>query len=267
MITTFTVRATDGRERAAILAHPGGSGPAPLVLCPAPMGFSAADTIFGSPAGERTALEFPGIWPSARERGAAVVSLDPVGANGVAPSLGWPAHLDAYAAAIEHVRALAPIDDARIVACGISMGGLESLLLAGRLAPVVRAVAVQNSLVDLVALHDVADVETRGLVETELGGSPLRQPSRYRERGAARYLAELARIPVHMRLNEVDRLVVASTQGQALARDLAAAGGRVEVHQDLPDIPAGMDASRVAHEHINWPALLDFVLVERRRGG
>jgi pimeloyl-ACP methyl ester carboxylesterase len=264
-ITTFPVASTDGRRRHAVLVTPGSTEPVPLVLSPTPMGFTATANLFGSAAGRRTALDFPGLWPSALDRGVAVLSLESFGARLPAASLGWPAHLDAYAAAIETAGTLAAIDRSRIFACGISMGGLESLLLAGRLSPLIRAVAVQNAPVDLIALHEVCDADTRELVRTEIGGDPDTVRERYLERGAARYRKELAAVAVQLRLNDQDRLVTANTQGRALGALLCAAGGFVQVCDDEPFVPPGVDAARAAHEHINWPALLDFVLAQGGR--
>jgi len=262
-ITTFAIPSSDGRERRAVLLHPGGDAPVPLVVSPTPMGFTATAILFGSAAGRRTALDFPGLWPTALDRGVAVLSLESFGARLPAASLAWPAHIAAYGTAIETARTMVPIDGARIVACGISMGGLESLVLAGRLSPLIRAVAIQNAPFDLVALHDATDDGTRERLEIEVGGDPVSAHRSYLERGAAQYLDELAAIGVHIRLNDTDGVVAAKTQGRVLAAMLTAAGGLVEVCEDEPVVPPGVDGARAAHEHISWSALLDFVLADR----
>jgi pimeloyl-ACP methyl ester carboxylesterase len=262
-IATIAIPSSDGRERRAVLLHPGGDTPVPLVVSPTPMGFTATANLFGSAAGRRTALDFPGLWPTALDRRVAVLSIESFGARLPTASLAWPAHIDAYGTAIEVARTMVPIDCARIVACGISMGGLESLVLAGRLSPSIRAVAIQNAPFDLIALHDATDDGTRERLEIEVGGDPVTARNSYVERGAARYLDQLAAIPVHIRLNDTDGVVEAKTQGRVLGAILSAAGGLVEVCEDEPVVPTGVDAARAAHEHINWPALLDFVLADR----
>jgi len=261
-IHTFEVPCSDGRTRHALVAHPGGAEPVPVVLSPHPMGFSAVANVFGEAAGSRTLVDVPGIWPSARRRRVAVVCVEAVCMMG-GVSLGWRAHLEAFATTICAASAAVPLDPGRVVAAGLSMGGMESLLLAVLRPDLVRAVAVQNALTDLVPWFRHAQ-ESPDLAEhvrqaqEEIGGTPDTAVDAFAARSPITHAAALAGVPVMMRYNFLDDITPATSQSLPfLAAHREAGGDPVDV-EDLPTVPGPI--GRLGHEHVDWPSLLDFCL-------
>jgi len=92
----------------------------------------------------------------------------------------------AWLAAVEE---LVPVDRSRIYACGLSMGGQESLLMAGHHPDLFAAVFVFNPVVDAAAwqedLAQTSSAELRAegsdrLIADEVGGTPAGLPDAFR---------------------------------------------------------------------------------------
>ena len=262
-LQTFVVEGADGQDRQVLLVHPGGRRPAPVVLSPHPMGFTAISNVFGEPRGPRTIVDVPGIWPTARDRGVAVICVEGRGAGEPGATLGNPAHLDAFVEGLHRGSELVPLDLDRVVAAGLSQGGLESLLLAARHPQLVRAVAGQNSLTDpatwfpfALSMPDLA--EHAQAFRAELGGTPDSAAETYAERSPLALAADLAGHPIMLRYSRFDRIVPADTQSVALAAALRRIGGQPLLVEDDEGGPHA--GGRAAHEHVDWPSLVDFCL-------
>lgn len=260
-LSTWLVPGNDRLERRAWLFVPGDIvGPVPVVLCPHPFGLTALGTLFGETGGHRTLVDIPGVAPAARRHGFAVLTLAAEGLRVTGASLGWAAHLDAYIAALRMAsRAGVALDLGAVVAAGLSMGGQEAILLGRRHPDVVRAVAAQNPVTDLIAWHrHLAALPDGGAhaaaIRIELGARSDSAPDAWAERSPSSLAAPQPRL--QLRLNKLDSLVPAEEQGLAYAKAIIEAGGDVEVIEDLPGMLDGRDPGRAAHEHVSWDAIL-----------
>lgn len=266
-VTSLEVLGADGRVRAGLLLLPDADldERVPLIMSPHPWGLTAAMNLFGEPPGNRVVVPLPGLRNAARQQGLAVLTLEAEGRALAGASLGWQAHLGAYWTAAEMaVEQGAPIDLGRVAAVGLSMGGMEALLLAAHDPDRIRAVAVQNPITDLVAWQCDVDrlpayAGLRALIETEVGGGTDEAREAYLRRSPISFAETLAAIPIQIRVNAMDDRVPAATQGHRLADALTAANGRPDLVDDLPhELPAS-DPGRAAHEYVNWEGLLNFV--------
>ncbi len=97
------------------------------------------------------------------------------------------------------------IDPGRVYACGLSMGGQEALVVAGRYPDRVAAGVAFNPIVDLAAWQeDLANTDIEAIREfgtarriaNEVGGLPEHVPELYAERSATAYVEGLARVPI-----------------------------------------------------------------------
>lgn len=270
-LTTWGVRGQDGLERTAWLFVPGDAvGPVPVVLCPHPFGLTALGTLFGETGGHRTLVDIPGVTPAARRHGFAVLTLAAEGQRVTGASLGWSAHLEAYVTALRNAYlGGARLDLGAVVASGLSMGGQEAILLGCRYPDVVRAVAAQNPVTDLVAWHRHLESLTDGATHAaailvELGARDANGQDMWAERSPVCLAAPRRRVQV--RLNRLDSLVPAQEQGLAYAASVTQAGGDVTVVEDVPALLDGRDPGRAAHEHVSWDAMLAWLRAELRSG-
>lgn len=262
---TFEVQGPDGRVRMAHLlmaALP--TTAVPLILSPHPFGLTSLINLFGTSPGPRTTVALEGLGESACTQGAAVMTLESEGRILCGASLGWRPHLESYFQAIElALRAGHELNPKRIGAVGLSMGGLEALLLAALWPGLVRAVAVQNAIIDLEAWH--ADLlatpgreQVADAIAKEVGGTPADMAAEYAARSPRDQLLAFAPGRTHVRYSRCDTVVRAETQVLAAVRDGVIAPSQVveETRHQL----SGQDPGRSAHEYINWSSCVDFVL-------
>ena len=96
------------------------------------------------------------------------------------------------------------IDSKRVYACGLSMGGQEALVLAGKYPDRITAVVAFNPIVDLAAWHEelatsdvpeIKEYDTAARIANEVGGTPGEVPEAYAERSATSYIEGLSRVP------------------------------------------------------------------------
>lgn len=106
------------------------------------------------------------------------------------------------------------VDRKRIYCCGLSMGGQESLMLAGKFPELVTAAVVFNPIVDLAAWYeDTANspmkelLELSVLIKNEVGGTPLEKPEAYNVRSPISYVNSLSKVPLLIFWSEKDSLV------------------------------------------------------------
>ena len=95
------------------------------------------------------------------------------------------------------------IDASRIYACGLSMGGQEALVLAGKYPDRIAAVVAFNPIVDLAAwqqdlattnVEDIREFDTASKIVAEVGRSPEACPAAYAERSPIEYADSLAQV-------------------------------------------------------------------------
>ena len=250
LLETIDVLGSDGVRRRAVLVLPGNlTEPAPVLLCPHPFGYDPVMNLFGHHEGERTLADLPGVWGTASRHGLAVLCVQSEGRRYTGASLGWRPHL------VRHGLPLAPN---RLVAAGLSMGGMEALLLGAVLGTRVRAIAVQNAVVDLASwAEDIAQVagfeHVPEVIRAEVGST---DQAELLSRSPVTHLDRLRGTPIQVRYSSKDVLVPAGSQSMRLA------GGSdlwSFVDETPPPIP-GTNHGWLSHEHVNWDALVDFVV-------
>ncbi len=180
------------------------SRPLALVIAPHPFGWSVEEDYHGGCAGLKAASHrgWLGI-PS--EMGIAV--LQPEGHHRVVDrcSMGYEGVVRDLPKWIEAVDDVVQVDESRIYACGLSMGGQESLLLAGSYPQIIAAAFAFNPVVDAAAWQrdlartTVSDLRAEGsdaLIVTEVGGTPDEIPDAYTHRSALNVTDGLQRVPL-----------------------------------------------------------------------
>jgi predicted peptidase len=109
-----------------------------------------------------------------------------------------------------------PVDRDRVYACGLSMGGLEALLMAGNHPDLFAATFVFNPVVDAGAWYEDlarttnAELRAEGgarLIVDEVGGTPGELPEAYVRRSAFALLGTLRTIPTSIWWSHVDLVV------------------------------------------------------------
>jgi dipeptidyl aminopeptidase/acylaminoacyl peptidase len=131
-------------------------------------------------------------------------------------SMGYRGVVDDLTAWIDAVEEVVALDRDRIYACGLSMGGLESLLVAGHHPKLFAGVFVFNSVVDTEAwLEDLLHTKNEELraeggdqlIVTEVGGTPEEVPEEYTKRSAFAVLDGLATLPIKIWWSHLDLVV------------------------------------------------------------
>jgi predicted peptidase len=111
---------------------------------------------------------------------------------------------------------LYPVDKSRVYACGLSMGGQEALVLAGKHPDRITAVFAFNPIVDLAAWHEelatsavpeIKEYDTAARIANEVGGLPLEIPEAYAARSANNFVEGLTRVPTMIYWSEQDLVV------------------------------------------------------------
>lgn len=186
----------DGTNRKALLIVPPDAGkePLPLIIVPHAAGFSAEKTAdYWKPRlAKRRAMA---IFPFGHGR-----KLDLF-------SLGWRGQIADLAYMPRLLPTIGyPVDDKRIYAAGISMGGMELLLLAGSHPNLLSGVITFNALVDLSAWYYDPSANDPILRE-EIGGGPDEMPEAYAERSPINYSTTIVRTPTMMYWDPNDEIV------------------------------------------------------------
>jgi pimeloyl-ACP methyl ester carboxylesterase len=108
------------------------------------------------------------------------------------------------------------VDRRRVYACGISMGGQEALVAAGRHPGHLAAVVAFNPVVDLAAWQEdmarstVDEIRQKGsarFIASEVGGLPAEIPEAYAERSPVSYVDGLAQVPTMLYWTDKDLIV------------------------------------------------------------
>lgn len=207
----------DGSSQRAVLRLPAQplGGPTPLVVAPHPFGWTVDEDYDGGCPGIK-ATRHSGWRGVATDLGVAI--LQPMGHHRRVPgcSLGFEAVICDIPSWLQVVDANVTIDRQRVYACGLSMGGLESLLAAAHLPDVFAAAFVFNPVVDVARWHDdlattpIEELREEGgarRIALEVGGRPSEVPDLYRARTPMALLSNLARVPLTIWWSRVDSVV------------------------------------------------------------
>lgn len=262
--TSITREGTDGRTREYQITVP--EAPRAVILAFHPYGFDPEAVLDGELPGPRLERPFPGLATPAARMGYAVVAPRGVGkVQPLAGTLGYPEHIDA---AWETVSATAAeLGDLPIVTLGVSLGGQETLLVAGRHPDGIAGVCAVNPIADLAAWYDdvvnlpislLADVGVPAQIAEEVGGTPAEVPELYLERSAVGYLDELSKVPVQVVWSPADNLIPnGKTKHAGRLADLLRERSGVISERIVTNHPVeGQEAGRYAHESFDvWSAL------------
>lgn len=265
--TIVTVDGDDGRRRSVLTTTPQRGLEAILVLFH-PYGFDPQAVLWGESPGPRLIRALPGVARAATSLRLAVVAPAGRGRAVDGGSLAWSAHLQAAATVAQ--RLMERTGCRQLVAAGLSQGGLEALVFAGRHQDV-RAVAAVNPIVDLAAWHHdivhrpiqvLSDMDVHDQISDEVGGLPDEVPHLYAERSVGTYVDQLAAIPVRLTWSPDDDVVAdqATRHAGPLAERLRQAGGRVDEQILTHRQPAGAEPGRYAHESFDHWSTLGFLV-------
>lgn len=230
-----------------------------------PFGFEPAGVLDGMPAGDQLVRPLPAFAPAAAACGFATIAPRGRGRRKDLVSLAWRDHLEAAWTASRGLAGAVGTD--HITAGGLSMGGLEALVLAGLHPEGLRAVWATNPVVDLASwFTDIAGgrasptmAGAEDLIRTEVGGTPDEVPDEYDRRSPMRYATALATLPIRLTWSPRDTIIPdqRGTHAHRLADAVRARGGRVdeEIVTHEPTA-AGTEAGRYAHEACSvWDAV------------
>jgi pimeloyl-ACP methyl ester carboxylesterase len=262
---THSAVGADGRERVGVVALPS-SAPTAVAIVFHPFGFDTTAVLDGEPPGERLIRPLEGVAAAAELHRLAVVTVEGRGRALEAAPLAWPAHLDFAWALAKDVAAAAGVE--RIVTGGLSMGGLEALVLAGRHPGEVQAVWAANPVVDPAQWHEdvsageAVEPDPAGvprLLEDEIGSAPDQDHAAWSERSALNYVDGLLQARVQLVWSPADSVVPdqAAHHAGRLARELRRRGADID-ERVVTQIPADVrvDAGRYAHESCDvWSGL------------
>lgn len=187
----------DGTQQQAVMIAPDdvGKRPLPLVIVPHAAGWT----------GEMTA----DYWKNTPIRHG-VMAVFPFGHSRALElrSLGWRGQIADLAALPDIMDRMGyPVDRTRVYVAGISMGGMESLVLAGKHPEMLAGVVSFNGVIDLAAWSYDCDKDVCGRMAFELGGTPEEVPEEYAARSPISYAATIAEVPVLMYWDPNDKIV------------------------------------------------------------
>jgi pimeloyl-ACP methyl ester carboxylesterase len=272
----------DGSTQHAVLSLPAGSARAalPLVIAPHPFTWSVEDDYHGGCAGLKASghAGWLGV-----PTGQGVAVLQPDGHHRVVPgcSMGYEGVLADVPAWISAALEVAQIDRSRVYGCGLSMGGLESVLAAAAHPGLFAAVFAFNPVIDPAAwaedMATTANPELRGegidrLIAEEVGGTPAEVPDAYDRRNVFGRLEALLGLPVSIWWSELDLVVPrqAERHGKRLYDELKRLDGTTPVTEynhtrryALSDPPRD-DERWGLHETADYAFATRWLLLHRR---
>lgn len=279
----------DGTEQSYLLAAPPGASdgglaePLPLILSPHPFGWTAVNNFAGGPDG---LVAVHRGWEGVAGRHGCLIAL-PFGharATDERTCLGYEGQIADLAQLVAEIEQLGyAVDRSRVYACGLSMGGQESLLLAGKYPKLVAAVFAFNPVADVAAFYeDACGYEAEGLpfrdveltIAQEVGGTPEQAPEAYRARSPVSYVGVLAaeRIPTAIWWSEHDGIVprAASRQGKRLYDLIKAADGNAPAseynHTALHGFRSFDVRRRIyVHEYCDFDFAAAWLLMHRKK--
>lgn len=223
-----------------------------------PFGSTPEMVVYGEEPGDYLITHLEGVLRPANAVGMLVIAPRARGRAVDGVSLAWRPHLDAAWELATTIRD--QTDATRIVAGGLSMGGLEALVFGGQHPDEVAAVWAVNPVIDVAEWYSA---NPDSLMVEEIGGLPADSAEQYRVRSASSYAPELARTRVRLTWSPADTVIPnqATKHAHPLADAIRALGGDL-IEDIVTHIPAdrALDAGRVAHEscdvweNVGWAA-------------
>lgn len=208
----------DGSTRRMDVYSPAESAddPLPVVVAPHPITWTAAQDYHGGLPGLQRGYHW-GWWGLA-DRYRVIIAM-PHGHHRRVElcSLASPEQIEDLAGVVSVLRAhgYAP-DERKVYACGLSMGGQEALVAAGRYPEAFTAVVAFNPIVDLAAwqqdlarspVPEIREYGTARKIVEEVGGLPEEVPHAYAERSVTPLVEGLSRVPALLFWSDLDLIV------------------------------------------------------------
>lgn len=205
----------DGTLQTANIYFPSvpSSEPLPLVLAPHPSTWTAEEDYHGGLVGLKR--RYHRGWYGLAEKYGVIIAM-PHGHHRCMKlnSLASPEQISDMDYLIDVLAAT--VDRQRVYACGLSMGGQEALVLAGRHPSRITAVIAFNPIIDLGAWYDdltnttveaIRQNRPDQMVAEEVGGLPNEVPQAYAERSPMTYVGGLAQVPTLIYWTDKDLIV------------------------------------------------------------
>lgn len=236
-----------------------------VVIAFHPYGFDPEAVLDGEGPGNRLERSLPGLSEPANRLGLAIVAPRGRGRILDLMPLAWHAHLEsAWSVASVLADKSGHIPVATV---GLSLGGLEALVLASRHPQEITAAVAVNPIVDLAAWYsDITALPISVLLQlgvpdqiaAEVGATPEQDPQAYRDRSALECAAALAKVAVQIVWSPADGIVARQREHHsgALTARLRAFGARID-EREVTFAPTGdQEPGRFAHESFDpWSAL------------
>jgi pimeloyl-ACP methyl ester carboxylesterase len=267
---------SDGVEREFLVLAPSGK-PAALAIVFHPFGFDPESVLDGELPGERLMRPLEGFRAPARLHNLALVAPRGRGRVTEGSSLAWRPYLDSVWEVAG--QCADEFNAPAIVTAGLSMGGLEALVLAGQHPGEVEATWAANPVVDVARWHgDILGVPLATMIELgvhetielEIGGTPAEVPEAYRDRSATAYVEQLAATRLQIVWSPIDDVVheQGAHHAGALALRVREAGGRVDerIVTQVPPAPIP-ETQRYAHQSADvWSGAAFLAHLDNRLG-
>jgi len=200
---------SDGSEQRVHVYTPSCAthGPLPLILAPHPITWTADQDYHGGLEGLKRG--YHAGWYGLAEQCCVIIAM-PHGHHRRVDlcSLAGPEQIDDMVYLIDYLTDKGHnVDRARVYTCGLSMGGQEALVAAGRHPERFAAVFAFNPIVDLAAwqqdlaitsVQEIREFRTAQKIADEVGGLPAEMPEAYAERSPINYADRLARVPTFL---------------------------------------------------------------------
>ncbi|MHB0999516.1 MAG: alpha/beta hydrolase family protein [Armatimonadota bacterium] len=245
-IVSFTSKFDNSTRQAVLLASSdAGDTPLPLIIVPHAAGYSAADTA--------------AYWRDLPAR-RGVIAVFPFGHGRKLEtySLGWRGQIDDLAQMPDVVSDYGlKVDTRRIFAAGISMGGQESLLLAGTHPDMVSGIVVFNAVADMAQLYSDSSVLC-AVIADEVGGTPDESLDEYAARSPINYYATISRVPTLLYWDPNDDMVPGQDD-----RQCGALYDKIKTAD--PDAPIWVQKHKYGHFWINPGQAIKWLLDNYRK--
>lgn len=257
--------------------------PVPLVLAPHPIGWTAAQDYFGGIEGLKRGAH-PG-WRTLADRHGVVIA-QPHGHGRIDPlaSCAFAGQITDMAFLIDELpRQGFAVDPRRVYVSGLSMGGLEAVVLLGRYPDRLAGGFVFNAVLDLATWYDdlrrspIGDIQayrTWERIAAEVGGTPEEIPDAYDARSAFAVTEALTRTPLMLYWTQYDSVVPRQATHHSLhlyrtIKSLAFASPVAEYehtlsHGVVPD-PEDWEAGWRLHEYADYDLALTWLLRHQKR--
>lgn len=229
--------------------------PLPLILAPHPITWTAAEDYHGGLSG--LMRKYHRGYYGLAEKYQVIIAM-PHGHhhNEELCSVAGPEQIDDMNALIDKLADFDYLVNSRwVFACGLSMGGHEALVLAGKYPDRITAVVAFNPIVDLAVWHDdlansaipeIREFGTADRIANEVGGKPSEASDAYTRRNALTYAEGLSKVPTLLFWSDMDIVVPKQVSHHTYA-----------LYKRVKEININSPIAEYNHTQIHGPLQLD----------